>query len=158
MKRFHVHISVDNLPTSIDFYTRMFGQAPTIHKEDYAKWMMDEPRINFAISQRGRPSGLDHLGIQTETMDELNAATTHLKTAGLSVLDEGSTTCCYAESDKGWVRDPNGIAWETFYTHGESTVYGKDTEVTDSSCCAPSTVADQQPLLTLKPKTKACCG
>lgn len=158
MKRFHVHISVDNLPTSIDFYTRMFGQPPTVQKEDYAKWMMDEPRINFAISQRGRPSGLDHLGIQMETMDELNAATTHLKTVGLSVLDEGSTTCCYAESDKGWVRDPNGIAWETFYTHGESAVYGKDTEVADSSCCAPNTAADQQPLLTLKPKTKACCG
>lgn len=157
MKRFHVHVSVDNLQNSIEFYTRMFGAEPTMRKEDYAKWMMDDPRINFAISERGRPVGLDHLGMQMDSMDELSAATSHLKNVGLSVLEEGSTTCCYAESDKGWVRDPNGIAWENFYTHGEATVYGSDTTLSDSSCCAPSGPAEQ-PLLSLQPKAKACCG
>lgn len=157
MKRFHVHIAVDNLQASIDFYTRMFGAEPAVRKEDYAKWMMDDPRVNFAISQRGRAAGLDHLGMQMESMEELDAATSHLKKVGLSVLEEGATTCCYAESDKGWVRDPNGIAWENFYTHGESTVYGKDTQMTDSSCCAPA-AGGEQPLVALKPKAKACCG
>lgn len=157
MKRFHVHVSVDNLQNSIEFYTRMFGAEPTMRKEDYAKWMMDDPRINFAISERGRPVGLDHLGMQMDSMDELSTATSHLKNVGLSVFEEGATTCCYAESDKGWVRDPNGIAWENFYTHGEATVYGSDTRVSDSSCCAPSAPAEQA-LLSPKPKAKACCG
>jgi hypothetical protein len=121
----------------------LFGAAPSVLKEDYAKWMMEDPRVNFAISVRGRVPGLDHLGIQVESESELREVSARLKAAELPVFDEGSTTCCYAKSDKAWIVDPQGIAWETFLTTGTATVYGNDNEVSTgipahkSACCAP---------------------
>lgn len=144
MKRLHVHVAVDNLEHSTQFYSSLFGSEPTVKKDDYAKWMLDDPRVNFAISSRGREPGLDHLGIQVENEAELKEVTTRLKSADMQVLDEGSTTCCYAQSEKAWVTDPQGIAWETFLTTGQATVYGADNLIstTDvpmakSACCAP---------------------
>jgi hypothetical protein len=143
MKRFHVHVAVENLDESIKFYSTFFNTRPSVHKTDYAKWMLDDPRINFAISTRGRAPGLDHLGIQVENQGELSEIADRLHAANQQVLDQGETTCCYAKSDKAWVMDPQGIAWESFLTSGESTVYGEEQNLaTDSTsaCCAPSDV------------------
>lgn len=144
MKRFHVHVAVTNIAQSIKFYTNLFGSAPSVQKEDYAKWMLDDPRVNFAISARGRDPGLDHLGIQAENDSELIEISSHWKAADMQVLDEGGTTCCYAKSEKAWVVDPQGIAWEAFLTTGQATVYGNDNQVAteipmakNSACCAP---------------------
>ncbi len=149
MKRFHVHISVDSMAQSTQFYSALFGQAPTVLKTDYAKWMLDDPLINFAISERTAKvgqAGLDHLGFQMDSAPELHAMTASLQSAGLAVSDLGETTCCYAKSDKGWVHDPQGIAWESFVTMGEATTYGiESTQVGSAAssvtgaCCAPST-------------------
>jgi catechol-2,3-dioxygenase len=145
MKRLHVHIAVADIGQSTKFYSNLFGTTPTVEKPDYVKWMLEDPRVNFAISARGRESGLDHLGIQVETQDELKEVSARMKAADMQVLDEGSTTCCYAKSEKAWVNDPQGIAWETFLTTGSATVYGNDNEVSSkeipmaktSACCAP---------------------
>jgi catechol 2,3-dioxygenase-like lactoylglutathione lyase family enzyme len=143
MKRLHVHVAVEHLDRSIRFYSGLFGAAPTVLKDDYAKWMMEDPRVNFAISVRGRAPGLDHMGIQVESESELREVSARLKAAEMPVFDEGSTTCCYAKSDKAWVVDPQGIAWETFLTTGTATVYGNDNEVSTgnavpkAACCAP---------------------
>jgi predicted enzyme related to lactoylglutathione lyase len=127
MKRMHVHVAVDDLRRSISFYSSLFASAPTIVKSDYAKWMLDDPRVNFAISTRGRAPGLDHLGIQVENRDELTEVYARLHKAGGEVVEQGQTTCCYAKSEKSWIDDPSGIAWETFHTTGESTDYGDGT-------------------------------
>jgi catechol 2,3-dioxygenase-like lactoylglutathione lyase family enzyme len=124
MKRLHVHVSVDDLAQSIRFYSTLFAAEPTVSKSDYAKWMLDDPRVNFAISQRGAAVGIEHLGIQVESPDELREVYGRLEQAGPPVLEEGATTCCYAKSEKSWVSDPQGVTWETFLTSGESTVYG----------------------------------
>lgn len=124
MKRFHVHVAVDDLQKSIGFYSTLFAAPPSVVKPDYAKWMLEEPRVNFAISARGGKAGVDHLGIQVENDDELGEVYERLKHAETPVLEEGATTCCYAQSEKSWVMDPQGVAWETFRTLGESTVYG----------------------------------
>ena len=124
MKRFHVHVAVDNLGDAIGFYSALFAAQPTVVKPDYAKWMLDDPRVNFAISARGRPAGLDHLGIQAEDQVELHEVYERLDQAGRPVLNQGETQCCYARSEKSWVDDPAGISWETFLTTGESTDYG----------------------------------
>lgn len=146
MKRLHVHVAVANMEQSITFYTNLFGSAPSVQKDDYAKWMLDDPRVNFAISARGREPGLDHLGIQVENETELGEVSTRLKQADMQIFDEGAATCCYAKSEKAWVVDPQGIAWETFLTTGEATVYGDDNLISSgdipmarkSACCAPS--------------------
>jgi catechol-2,3-dioxygenase len=146
MKRLHVHVAVDSIEQSTRFYSDLFGAPPTVQKSDYAKWMLDDPRVNFAISARGREAGLDHLGIQVEAQDELKEVSTRLETAGMQLLDEGEATCCYAKSEKAWVIDPQGIAWETFLTTGTSTVYGdSDASITGevpmsrkAACCAPA--------------------
>jgi catechol 2,3-dioxygenase-like lactoylglutathione lyase family enzyme len=141
MKRFHVHLSVQNLQQSISFYSALFGMGPSVQRNDYAKWMLEEPRVNFAISQLGHAPGLDHLGFQVETGSELQAMTAALRNANLAVIDETATNCCYAQSDKGWVHDPQGIAWESFVTRGESTSYGVERSPRDNAtgaCCAPS--------------------
>ncbi len=127
MKRLHVHVAVDDLGRSIGFYSTLFAAEPLVVKDDYAKWMLEDPRVNFAISARSavRP-GLDHLGIQVETDDELRDFADRLKDAGEATRDQEAATCCYARSNKSWVNDPTGIRWETFFTFGEATIYGED--------------------------------
>jgi len=140
MKRFHVHVAVADLEQSIKFYSTFFDTPPAVTKEDYAKWMLEDPRINFAISTRGKEPGLDHLGIQVEDSDSLKLISTRLKAAEQPVLEQEQTVCCYARADKAWVHDPQGIAWESFYTTDSATTYGEDADFmsqSNSACCAP---------------------
>jgi catechol-2,3-dioxygenase len=145
MKRLHVHVSVKDLHASVRFYSQLFASEPTVQKSDYAKWMLEDPRVNFAISQRDSRPGVQHLGIQVEDRGELAEVYARLQRAEGPVLEEGATTCCYAHSEKSWIGDPQGVQWETFLTTGESTVYGTD-EVrsvqekrqADAPCCEPS--------------------
>ena len=144
MKRFHVHLHVDNLDQSVGFYSKLFAAAPTRVETDYAKWMLDDPRINFAISTRGSKPGVDHLGFQTDDEQELLVLKARAEAADMAFLDEGETTCCYARSDKHWVTDPQGIAWEHFHTLGDIPVFNeaKKTDAkkaaTTSACCRPA--------------------
>jgi len=136
----HVNLAVNDLDASIAFYNSLFDSEPDVVKTDYAKWMLDDPRVNFAITTRGSRKGIDHLGIQVENDSELDEVYARLQNAGTPVIEEGATTCCYAESEKNWIFDPDSIAWETFLTHGESPVYGSDVirDKRDGSvCCTP---------------------
>ena len=126
MKRLHVNLSVDDLTASVRFYTRLFDAEPSLLEPDYARWMLDDPRVNFALSTRGGTRGVDHLGIQAESETELDEVYARLERAGGPILDEGETTCCYARSRKRWIGDPQGVAWEAFLTHGESATYGHE--------------------------------
>ena len=142
MKRMHIHVGVEDLERSIKFYSALFATEPAVVKPDYAKWMLDDPRVNFAISTRGKEPGLDHLGIQVETQTELHEVYARLRETGGSVFEQGQTTCCYAKSEKSWIDDPSGIAWETFLTSGEATDYGHSVErgariANEKVCCAP---------------------
>jgi hypothetical protein len=142
MKRLHVHVSVDNLTDSISFYSSMFAAEPTVVKPDYAKWMLDDPRVNFAISRRGLDVGVNHLGIQVESSEELKEMEGRLKTLQQPMVTQESASCCYAKSDKYWVEDPSGIAWETYHTLDSIPVYGADAVNTDGTnagvaCCIP---------------------
>ncbi len=151
MKRMHVHVSVTNLEDSVRFYSTLFASKPTVEKPDYAKWMLDDPRVNFAISKRNHATGIEHLGIQVENPEELAEVYGRLSQAGRPVTEEKAATCCYAKSDKQWVDDPQGIAWETFLTHGESAVYGNERPAegaADAACCIP---------LETVPADAACC-
>jgi hypothetical protein len=143
MKRFHVHLHVDHLADSIAFYSQLFAAAPARVEADYAKWMLDDPRINFAISTRGNTPGIDHLGFQTDSADELAELKDRAEAADMALLDEGETTCCYARSDKHWVTDPQGIAWEHFHTLGNIPVFHEapGQPASDSACCAPRSSA-----------------
>lgn len=134
MKRFHVHVSVDDLEANVRFYSGMFGAPPTVLKPDYAKWMVDDPRINFAISKRGSAPGVDHLGVQVESDEELSALRRQATGTPLAVRDQPNSECCYARSDKYWTTDPQGIAWETFHTLESIPIYG-DTERTQTNAC-----------------------
>jgi catechol 2,3-dioxygenase-like lactoylglutathione lyase family enzyme len=127
MKRLHVHVAVNDIAQSIGFYSALFAARPAVVKPDYAKWMLDDPRVNFAISSRGREPGLDHLGIQVEDAGELSEVYARLREAGGNIIEQGQTACCYAKSEKSWIDDPAGIAWETFLTTGESITYGDGT-------------------------------
>ena len=146
MKRLHIHVSVDNLNESIRFYTAMFSSQPTVTKPDYAKWMLEDPRVNFAISQRSTELGLNHLGVQVESPEEL--ADMHQRLQGLqaNVTEESGAACCYAKSDKYWVTDPQGIAWETFHTLDSIPVFGENPiEAADpAACCVPLARTAQQ--------------
>ena len=175
MKRFHVHVAVDDLATNIRFYSTVFGEPPTVEKPDYAKWMLDDPRVNFAISNPhdGKVPGVAHLGLQAETGAALELIGERLKAADAVALAEKATTCCYAKSDKYWAEDPQGLQWESFHTHGEATSYYAPTEgqaVDGAICCAPAKAesksascgtsscavpADKQ---TLAVGASACCG
>ena len=166
MKRFHVHVSVDDLERSVRFYSTLFAAAPTVHKPDYAKWMLEDPRVNFAISSRGRATvGIDHLGIQVEDDGELDDVFGRLKAAEGPVYEQGKTTCCYAEGEKSWILDPQGVSWETFLTTGESTVYGDSVarEALAAACCdkpvfetkAAGTCCDRP---AAAPEATACCS
>jgi catechol 2,3-dioxygenase-like lactoylglutathione lyase family enzyme len=126
MKRMHLHVSVPDLAGSIQFYQTLFGAAPSVVKDDYAKWMLEDPRVNFAISQRGATHGVDHVGVQVESAAELAELAGRLKAAGERTFDQQAATCCYAESDKSWVNDPAGVRWETFFTFDDAVTYGED--------------------------------
>ena len=139
MKRMHVNLSVTDLDQSIAFYNALFACEPSVVKTDYAKWMLDDPRVNFAITTRGERKGIDHLGIQVEDDAELEEVYARLQTADAPTIEEGETTCCYANSEKSWIFDPDSIAWETFLTRGESAVYGSDSirpKEGASACCS----------------------
>ena len=159
MKRFHVHLHVQDLQASIAFYSRLFSAQPARIETDYAKWMLEDPRVNFAISTRGSKPGLDHLGFQVDSAEELVEMKAAAQNADMALLDEGETTCCYARSDKHWITDPQGVAWEQFHTLGDIPVFNEasqpasgaaccaPTQPTAAACCAPNTVA-----------TASCCG
>jgi hypothetical protein len=149
MKRLHVHVSVDDLAHAIRFYSTLFAAQPTVAKSDYAKWMLDDPRVNFAISARGNENaGVDHLGIQVEDEAELTEVHGRLQSADGPMLEQGAVTCCYHQSDKSWITDPAGVKWEAFLTHGEATVYGDGgfRAAAGSACCVIET-----------PQPNACC-
>ena len=156
MKRLHVHVGVTDLSTSIGFYSTLFGAEPTVTKDDYAKWMLEDPSVNFAISSGNHAAkGIEHLGIQVENGEELTEVYDRLKAADRPVLEEGATTCCYAKSEKSWIADPDGIVWEAFLTNGDATIYGDSpalaalsTNAADGACCAPTVPA----------QTASCCG
>jgi catechol 2,3-dioxygenase-like lactoylglutathione lyase family enzyme len=148
MKRFHVHLGVPDLPASIRFYSNLFGTAPTVQKPDYAKWMLDDPRINFAISHRSRTAGLNHLGVQAESAEELAGIRSLFEAADASsTVDEPGAHCCYVKSDKHWVTDPQGIAWEAFHTLESIPLFAADEEAaeTEGNGCSPSTAAEPKP-------------
>ena len=145
MQRLHLHINVGDLEQSIGFYSTLFGAEPTVRKPDYAKWMLDDPRVNLAISS-GEGRGIDHVGVQAETAEELAAIAGRLKSAGQVTFDQKATTCCYAQSDKSWVVDPSGLRWETFHTFGAATVYGEAEKA--AAAAAPVEAAP----------VAACCG
>lgn len=155
MKRFHVHVHVDDLQKNIAFYSRLFGAEPTRTESDYAKWMLDDPAVNFAISARGGEIGIDHLGFQTDDPAELEAMKSRAQAADFALLDEGETTCCYARSEKYWITDPQGIAWEQYHTLENIPVFseGRRTDAAASACCATSAPPSAQP----EPDI-ACCA
>jgi catechol 2,3-dioxygenase-like lactoylglutathione lyase family enzyme len=158
MKRFHVHVAVDDIDANVRFYSTMFGTSPSVLKDDYAKWMLDDPCVNFAISRRGIKSGVDHLGVQVDSEEQLVKLRGQVERAQIAAFDQSNATCCYARSDKYWVTDPQGIAWETFHTLESVPVYGEDSRAPaatgeKAACCAPAPSA--QPQLE---KSGACCG
>ena len=145
MKRLHVHVGVSDLDRSIAFYSTLFGTAPSVTKGDYVKWMLDDPRVNFAISSDHARKGVEHLGIQVECREELTEVYARLKAADRPVLEEGQTNCCYAKSEKSWIADPDGVVWEAFHTHGETVTYGDTIDLDALSaaaapgqCCEPA--------------------
>jgi catechol 2,3-dioxygenase-like lactoylglutathione lyase family enzyme len=138
MKRFHVHLHVADLAQSIAFYSKLFAAEPARVERDYAKWMLDDPALNFAISTRGAQPGIDHLGIQTDDPAELAAMKARAEAADMALLDEGATTCCYARSEKHWITDPQGIAWEHFHTLGSIPVFREGENAAAAACCTPS--------------------
>jgi hypothetical protein len=165
MKRFHLHVSVENLEESIRFYSTLFAEQPAVRQSDYAKWMLEDPRVNFAISTRHQPVGVNHLGLQVDSDEELRGMHQQLQAADSQLIQENDQPCCYAKSDKYWVTDPTGIAWETFHTLGSIPVYGEDTPVfnhgastvpvqcqtaSETPCCVPAAKA--------APKAANCCG
>ncbi len=160
MKRFHVHAHVDDLQASIAFYTRLCGAEPTRVESDYAKWMIDDPRLNFAISTRGASAGIDHLGIQADTEEELAELKARAGAADSALLDEGATTCCYARSDKHWVTDPQGIAWEHYRTLGSIAVFREgEPGAATTACCTPAEASQTAPCCTPAQAAKSgrCC-
>lgn len=158
MKRMHVHVGVDDLAASTKFYSALFGAEPSVARADYAKWLLDDPRLNFAISTGHAARGIEHLGIQSETPAELAETYARLQGAGRPIVDEGATTCCYARSEKNWISDPQGVVWEAFLTSGETTDYGTSPELAnlaspnaaEGSCCAPA--------LAPPPAATPCCA
>ena len=159
MKRLHVHVAVEDLADSIRFYSTLFGVRPSVLEADYAKWMLDDPRVNFAISKRGQTPGLDHLGLQVESDGELREVAEQLRAAGQDVLEQKNAACCYTRSDKAWVADPQGLRWETFRTFGSLTTFGEDLTPRESATRCSSSDATQtssQPKAESQPA--ACCG
>ena len=157
MKRFHVHAHVEDLQASIAFYSKMFAAEPTRVEGDYAKWMLDDPRINFAISTRGGKPGVDHLGIQTDTEEELLALKAQAEAADMTLLDVGETTCCYARSDKYWLTDPQGIAWEHFHTLNDIPVFSETAAAAEGSACCATPAPRGKPIGIAVKSASSCC-
>ena len=159
MKRFHVHVHVTDLAKNIAFYSAMFDRQPARTESDYAKWMLDDPPVNFAISTRGDAPGVDHLGIQVESGDDLQALKANARKADMALLDEGETTCCYARSDKYWVTDPQGIAWEQFQTLDTIPVFREGEAQAGAACCATAPATAPVQFVKARPAStdKACC-
>ncbi len=159
MNRFHVHLNVSNLDDSIRFYSQLFASDPVVVKADYAKWMLEDPRVNFAISTTGRTPGIDHLGIQVDSGDELVALGKRLDAAGSAVQPEPDATCCYARSEKLWTHDPQGTRWETFHTFGEAVTYyaGDDACASDGAACSPASVAPRETPAAHCGQRSTCC-
>jgi catechol 2,3-dioxygenase-like lactoylglutathione lyase family enzyme len=155
MKRFHVHVAVQDLAASIRFYSSLFGAQPSVTKPDYAKWMLEDPRINFAISQRGAAAGVNHLGIQVDSAGELTDLREKVAAAEIQARDEMGANCCYAKSDKYWIEDPQGIAWETFHTLGSIPVFGEQAGEAQrqGACCAPAAPVS----FAARSKSGTCC-
>jgi hypothetical protein len=155
--RFHVHVHVADLDQNIRFYSQLFGTGPSVTKPDYAKWMLEDPRINFAISTgKSHETGIAHLGLQAETPEALQAIGARLLAADAVTLAEAATTCCYARSDKFWAEDPQGVRWESFHTHGDATsYYAPDTQAPTRVCCEPVTSKSDAPA---QIATAACCA
>ena len=140
MNRFHVNLAVTNVAESAEFYTKLFGAEPVVRKDDYAKWLLDDPQLNFSIAHSSQASGIQHLGLQVDSRSSLGELRQRVVASGGERFDEGETTCCYAQSDKSWVADPQGVEWEAFYTHGESETFSGSTEEakTETPCCEPN--------------------
>jgi catechol 2,3-dioxygenase-like lactoylglutathione lyase family enzyme len=159
MKRFHVHVHVEDLAKSIDFYSKLFAAQPARIESDYAKWMLDDPRVNFAISTRGSKAGVDHLGFQTDDSNELAELKARAEAADMALFDEGETTCCYSRSEKHWVTDPQGIAWEHFHTLASVPVFSETRPAAvaeASACCAPSAPRGKPVGIAVKPSSSCC--
>ena len=156
MKRLHIHMGVENLEESIRFYTALFGAEPVKTKADYAKWMVDDPSVNFAISTRASKKGVDHLGIQVDSSQELDAIRAQMSAANISTHSDGETTCCYAKSEKSWVNDPNGIAWEAYHTMDDAQIFSDAEQEEQSACCVPETKG-QPGCCEPSEKTAGCC-
>ena len=145
MNRFHVNIGVSDLAASIDFYTTLFGVTPTLVRDDYAKWMLDDPALNFSLNESSHEQGVNHLGLQVDSRDELAAIQSRLDQAAEETVAEPDAQCCYAASSKTWVRDPDDVAWESFVTHGKITHYGNqgipghDKPALTRCCAVPGT-------------------
>ena len=159
MKRFHVHVHVEDLAQSVAFYSKMFATQPTRHEADYAKWMLDDPRINFAISTRGGKPGVDHLGIQTDSAEELVELKTRAQAADMALFDEGTTSCCYANSEKHWITDPQGVPWEQFHTLGDIPVFSQrqSQPAADTSACCASDSPRGKPVGIPVKASSSCC-
>jgi catechol 2,3-dioxygenase-like lactoylglutathione lyase family enzyme len=153
MKRFHVHVAVQDLAASIRFYSSVFGAEPSVLKPDYAKWMLEDPRLNFAISLRGGALGVNHLGIQVDSAEELTSLREQVAAAEIEARDEAGANCCYARADKYWVQDPQGVAWETFHTLGSIPVFGEQAAEREAACCVPEAAVSFEP----RSKAGACC-
>ena len=166
MKRFHVHVAVAELAPNVRFYSTVFGAPPTVLKDDYAKWMLEDPRVNFAISQRSAKLGINHLGLQTDSNVELEGLNAQLQAADLATAAEKEIACCYARSNKYWVTDPTGIAWETFHTLGTVPTFNGEAEAADqvatAGCCSPSAAATpavgKTVMIAAAAKASACCS
>ncbi len=156
MKRFHIHIGVDDLERSINFYSELFGAKPTKVHSDYAKWFLEDPRVNFAISTRVQESGVDHLGIQVDEEGELDDLRKNLKQANVTLYDEGEVVCCYSHSKKSWLTDPAGIAWEAYHSMGDANVYSRKIDAHRDECCADQTAVEVQE--SNSTQTADCCS
>jgi catechol 2,3-dioxygenase-like lactoylglutathione lyase family enzyme len=159
MKRFHVHVAVEDLAASIRFYSTLFGTDPAVLKDDYAKWMLDDPRVNFAVSRRGGSAGINHLGLQTDSDAELEQLNAQLQQAELAIHAEKETACCYARSNKYWVTDPTGIAWETFHTLGSLPTFGEEPAAAAGAdaCCAPAVAEPVRVVAKAAAPSVVCC-
>lgn len=158
MRRFHIHVHVDDVAASVAFYSKLFSAEPSRVEADYAKWMLDDPRVNFAVSTRGTKVGVDHLGFQVDDAAELAELSERASAADMTLLDQGGTTCCYARSNKHWIVDPQGIAWEHFHTLDSAAVYGESRKETPTASASAGCAPSGKPVgVTVKAASSACC-